>query len=469
MSKEEIAWLSAVEMAEAVRKKKLSPVEILEAVLSRVEQVNPKINAIVTLDREGAMQRAREAEREVMAGEELGPLHGVPVTLKDLTPTKGMRTTFGSRLYEDYVPAEDAVYVERLRRAGAIIVGKTNTPEFGLIGNTDNVVFGLTQNPWKEGRSAGGSSGGAAASAASGLGPLHQGDDGGGSVRLPASFNGVFGIKPQHGRVPRRPTLRGWETLAAVGPITRSVSDAALMLEVMAGPHGRDRHAIQRTPPPYPEALEPKIKGLKVAWSPDLGGNPVEPEVRELTEQAVRTLADLGATVEEENTGWINVQEDWLAIVLSETAASLGPDMERWEKVMYPAYGPLVGAAQGFSGVDFARALFRREELWERTSLLFETYDLLALPTAPCTAFPAKLVGPERIAGKSVPLTALAAFTIPFNMTGQPAASLPCGFDSEGLPVGLQLVGRRFDEHTVLKAASALESARPWANRRPPL
>jgi len=467
VSTRDIAWLSATELARAVQSRELSPVEVLEAILARIDEVNPRINAIITLDREGAMERARRAEKELMAGDELGPLHGIPVTLKDLTPTRGIRTTYGSMLFADHVPSQDSVYVERLKAAGAIVVGKTNTPEFGLIGHTDNRVFGLTRNPWGKGRSAGGSSGGAAAAAASGLGPLHQGDDGGGSVRLPACFNGVFGIKPQHGRVPRWPALRGWETLSAAGPLTRTVADAALMLEVMAGPDNRDRHSIYYPPPAYSTLVRPEVKGLRIAWSPDLGGNPVDSDVGKITTKAVKTFQELGAHVEEVNDAWPNAQNDWLTMIIAETTASLGDARERWQEVMYEGYRPILGLADGIQGQDFARALFKREELWEKLSGLFDKYDLLALPTAPCTAFPASTLGPEKIAGHAVPITALAAFSIPFNMTGQPAANVPCGFDSQGLPVGLQLVGRRFDELSVLNASAAFEEAQPWSRRRP--
>lgn len=246
MKNEELCFMPATEMAAAIKQKKISPVEVIDAILNRIEKINPKINAYVTLTAEAARSAAKAAEDAVMKRKALGPLHGVPVSIKDLVFTKGIRTTFGSKLYEHFIPDEDCAFVEKLKAAGAIILGKTNTPEFGLIANTDNPVFGPTRNPWNLTKTSGGSSGGAAAAAAAALGPLHHGNDGGGSIRIPSSFCGVYGLKPQFGRVARQPAIHGWETLAVEGSLTRTVADAALMLSVMAGPDERDHFSLDR-------------------------------------------------------------------------------------------------------------------------------------------------------------------------------------------------------------------------------
>ena len=470
MKNDELCFMPATEMAAAIREKRLSPVEAVDAILDRIEEINPRINAYVTLTAAAARNAARAAEDAVAKGKASGPLHGVPVSIKDLVFTRGIRTTFGSKLYEDFIPDEDCALVEKLKAAGAIILGKTNTPEFGLIANTDNPVFGPSRNPWNLNRTPGGSSGGAAAAAAAGLGPLHSGNDGGGSIRIPGSFCGVYGLKPQFGRVARQPAIHGWETLAHEGPITRTVADAALMLSVMAGPDNRDRLSLPAGEIDFVNAARGDVKGLKVAWSPDLGYAPVDPEVRAITQKAARQFEDLGCKVEEISADFPDTEADWLVIVSSEIAAATGERREEWEEVMYPYYRGFITMADNFTAQDLAMAQFQREELWAKIHRIFETYDFLLTPTTPVAAFDIETpLGPTEIDGQDIAPTAVACFTLPFNFTGQPAATVPCGFTSEGLPVGLQIVGRRYDEATVIRASAAFERAFPWADKKPPL
>jgi aspartyl-tRNA(Asn)/glutamyl-tRNA(Gln) amidotransferase subunit A len=461
--------MSATKISSLFKTKKLSPVEVMDAILGRIEELNPKVNAIITLCAEEAKVTAKKAEKEIMKGKYKGPLHGMPITIKDNIFTKGVRTTFGSKLYENFVPDEDCAFVDRLKKAGAIILGKTNLPEFGLIGITDNPVFGPTKNPWNLSKTPGGSSGGAATAAALGFGPLHHGNDGGGSIRIPSSFCGVYGLKPNFGRVPRMPAPHGWETLSQEGVITRTVADAALMLTAMAGPDDRDRSSLPSQDLKLKDALRGDVKGLKIAWSPDLGYATVDPEVLEITKKAALKFKNLGCRVDEVNLNLMNVGSDWVVIVASETATALEDKRQEWEKVMFPLYVPFMQLADVLGAKDIVKAQFHREDHWLGVKKIFETYDILLTPTMPVTAFDQGIMGPDKIAGKDVDPTAIAAFTIPFNFTGQPAASIPCGFTKAGMPVGLQIVGRRFDEATVIKASAAFEQACPWADKRPQL
>ena len=472
MTGEEICWMTARELIDAYRRKDLSPVEATRAILDRIEAVNPGLNAIVTLTAELAMEQARRSEDAYRRGD-ARVLEGVPVTIKDLIVTEGIRTTFGSRLYEGNVPDKDAVLVERLKRAGTVMLGKTNTPEFGLVAVTDNLVFGPSRNPWDPGKTTGGSSGGAAGALAAGMGPLAVGNDGGGSIRVPASLCGVFGIKPQFGRIPSygKP-FHGWEMMNAEGPMARSVADAALMLDVMAGPDERDRFSIPAPGVGYLDSLGGGLKGLRVAYTSGLAVQAVDPEIVEITGKAAAVLEGLGCDVEEADPGIPDMSGDLVTVVVLETATAHEDNIEKAKEMMYPLYRPFLDLASAFSSMDYARVLFHREDLWERLWPFFDRYDLLITPTTACPAFDLKEGGtlaPESIDGKEVTPASWIGFTFPFNFTGQPAASVPCGFTKDGLPVGLQIVGRRYDEPTVLRAAAAFEEATPWSERRPGL
>ncbi len=470
MSAQEICWMPATELAERIRTKELSPVEVLEAVLEQVDRVNEPVNAIVTRTDTLAREAARKAEQAVMRGDELGPLHGVPFSVKDLEETAGVRTTFGSKLYENHVPEHDHIMVQRLKQAGGVMIGKTNSPEFGLLSSlTDNAIFGPTRNPWNLERNAGGSSGGAAAAVASGMGPLATGSDGGGSIRTPSCFCGVFGIKPHHGRVANPHYPPGWESLSSTGPITRSVRDAARMLDVIKGPWAADRWSLPDTGECFEAACTGEVRSLRLAWSPDLGRLPVDPEVLRTCEEAVRRIEKLGCSVTEVPVELGEIGLALSVIVLCETVTSMEERWEEWEKVMSPPLRGLLGAKNAFDQRDLLRAHWKREELTRNLAPLFEEYDALLTPQMPVTAPPLGQLEVREIDGREASPLDFIGFTFPFNLTGQPAASLPVGFDSDGLPVGLQIVGRRFGEAAVLRLAAAYEAAHPWAQRRPPL
>ncbi|MBI4242288.1 MAG: amidase [Candidatus Rokubacteria bacterium] len=470
MRDEELCFMPATEVAEAIRSRKLSPVEVTTAILTRIEQVNPKVNAYCTIVAEAALADTKQAESAVMQGRPLGPLHGVPISFKDLTPTAGIRTTFGSKIFEHHVPPEDAVVVERARRAGAIILGKTNTPEFGCKGVTDNRIFGYTRNPWNLDRIAGGSSGGAAAALAAGLGPLAEGSDLAGSIRVPASCCGVVGLKPSIGRIPRYPAVNGWTTFSVLGPMARTVGDAALLLSVLAGPDDRDPQSLPATGEDFARAAEGEIRGLRVAWSPDLGYATVDPEVRRLCEAAAKTFSGLGATVEEAHPGFDNPEALFLDLSAGLRVAAYSSYLAEWREQMDPFLVNRIVRGQNLTAVDYEKATHRRTALWQVVRKFFERYDLLLTPTIAAPPFPIGSNVPPDIAGKPLdsPL-AWMAFTYPFSLTGQPAISVPCGWTAEGLPVGLQIVGRRFADATVLRAAAAFETASPRAHRRPNL
>ena len=464
----EVCYLPVVDMAEAIKTKKLSPVEVIDAILSRIEGLNPKVNAYCTLVAESARKQAVEAEAMVMKGEELGPIHGIPVSIKDLIFTSGIRTTGGSMIYENFVPDQDAIVVERLKAAGAIVIGKTNTPEFGFKGVTDNRLFGATCNPWNPGYTSGGSSGGAAASVAAGMGPLAIGTDGGGSIRIPSCFCGVFGFKPSYGRVPKYPGFPAWETLSHNGPITRTVSDAALALEVIAGRDDRDRSSLPDTGLRYLPALDKDLKGLKIAWSPDLGYATVDPQVLAITATAAGNFANLGSVLETASPG-VESPGVIFSTIWGVSYSTIWQDkLVEWRDKMDPGLVAMVERGKDRLAAEYGRACLDRVAYWDKMRAFFEEYDLLLTPTLAVPPFELGSSGPDGIAGARGPIDWV-TFTYPFNLTGQPAASVPCGWTKEGLPVGLQIVGRRFDDATVLKAAAAFERVSPWTDRRPPL
>jgi aspartyl-tRNA(Asn)/glutamyl-tRNA(Gln) amidotransferase subunit A len=465
-----LCWLSAGELAAAIQKKKVSPVEVIHAYLQRIERVNGELNAIVTVMAENALIEAKEAEKSVLRGDKAGTLQSVPVLIKDNVFTAGIRTTFGSRLYERFLPEADAIFVERLKAAGAIILGKTNLSEFGLIPITDNLVFGDTRNPWDVTKTPGGSSGGSAAAVAAGLTPLASGNDAGGSIRLPASLCGVFGMKPSFGRVPSFPRLPGWETINHEGPLTRTVSDAAMMLAVISGPDERDRFTLPLAAEDYPGLLHQGIQGLKVAYSPDLGYAQVDTEIGKITREAALSFEELGCRVEEIDAELPDLLNALQVMSTVEIVAANEERLAEWKEKIYPAFTGLFSRAEGLTGMDMARIQTRREELWQAVRKIFARYDLLLTPTAAVAAFDGGKegpIGPRTINGRKVSRMAWMAFTYPFNFTGQPAASLPCGFTGQGMPVGLQVVGRRCDDLTVLRASAAFEQARPWHRHRP--
>lgn len=467
----ELCYTPAVELARHYRAGELSPVEVTMAVLERIDHLNPRLNAYCTPTPALALEAARGAEAAIMRGETDAPLLGVPISVKDLILTAGVRTTRGSLLYADYVPDEDAPVVERVKRAGAVILGKTNTPELGWRGTTDNRVFGPSRNPWDTSLTPGGSSGGAAAQVAAGLGPLALGTDGGGSVRIPASYCGIFGLKPHAGRVPVWPASATGD-LSHVGPMTRTVADAALLLGVLAGPDERDRLSLPEGRDDYlaacAQGARDGLRGVRVAWSPTLGYASVDPEVRAIAARAAARFAELSAEVEETDPAFPSPYDTFNVYFYGGITAGLATILPDKKSLLDHGLRAVVEAGGRMTGQEWGRAAQGRMALWERVRTFFGHYDLLLTPTMPQKPFPVGTDGP-RGAGDDERNLDWTPFTYPFNLTGQPVASVPCGWTSDGLPVGLQIVGRRFAEATVLRAAAAFEALQPWADRQPPL
>lgn len=473
MDKQEICRMTALQLRKAIKSKILSPVEVVNTVLERISRINPKINAYCTLVPEQALTEAKEAEVKVMKGERLGPLHGVPVSIKDLAFTKGIRTTGGSKIYENFVPEQDAVFVERLKAAGAIILGKTNTPEFGWIAITTNPVFGVSRNPWNTKYTTGGSSGGAAAAVSACLGPIAQGSDGGGSIRIPSSFCGVYGLKPSFGRVPVGPDFPShlWEGLSVTGPITRTVSDAALMLDVMSGYDARDFYAIPQKGLRSLSAIrgEVNLKGMKIGWTTDMGYAVVDKRIAKAVESAAKVFEELGCLVEQAHPEAGDPEAVFATQVASSVSAQLYDKLPQWGAQFDPALAAYVARSKDILAMDYVKARIRQLEYRTKIREFFEKYDLLLTPVLAVPPFPVGIYGPGEINGQKVSGIAWMPFTYPFNITGQPAASVPCGFTNDRLPIGMQIIGRKYDEVTVLKASAAFERARPWADKYPPI
>jgi aspartyl-tRNA(Asn)/glutamyl-tRNA(Gln) amidotransferase subunit A len=467
MATVDLCWMPATELAALIRRKKVSPVEVVDAVLARIDKLNPRLNAYVLVRGDAARRQAKAAERALTRrSATLGPLHGVPYSVKDLVITKDVRTTFGTPLYRDNVPTEDAPMVARMSAAGGIMLGKTNTPTFGWIGATHNLVFGVTRNPWDLEKTPGGSSGGASSAVAAGLAPLAIGTDGGGSIRIPASFAGIFGHKPSYGRIPLYPVSGAW-SLSHVGPMTRTVADAALMMNVCAGPDERDQYSLPADRVDYLKALKGSLKGLRVAYTDDLGfAEAVDPDVRASCAKAARAFRELGCRVETVSPGWPSPQDAWKQIFCGGIATRMAPYRDRKSDIE-PGLYEIIEQALAEPPTRYVQAWFDRLAWWQHPRAFFETYDLLLTPTIACPPFDADAEGPGEIAGRRVDRYGWIPFTYPFNVTGQPACSVPCGFTRAGLPIGLQIVGRRFDDVTVLRAAAGFERARPWAASRP--
>lgn len=476
-SNDEICRMEATELAGGVRKKELSPVEVVDAVLERMDKLEPTLHAFCTPTPEMAREEARRLEQKISEGEDPGPLAGVPIGIKDLHAVKGVRMVLGSHAYTDFVPDEDDVAVERLKDAGAIVLGKTNVPEFGYSGVGYNPVFETTTNPWDTDLTPGGSSAGSGAAVASGMGPIALGSDGGGSVRIPASFCGLFGMKASMGRVPLYPSCRderypgasGWESLEHIGPMSRTVRDGALMLSVMAGPDDRDRLSVPKELGFDPMgALEGALpRGLRVAFSPDLGYAAVDPEVRRVVGEAARIFEDdLGCTVVEAHPGFEDPFEAFWGLVLMETDLV---GMRKMAKELGEKMSPHLAAVveQDWKAEDFTNAVMTRKAVYNGMWRFMRDYDLLLTPTLAVAPFETGIQGPEVIDGREVPDTYWLSFTFPINMTGQPAATVPAGFTEGGLPVGMQIVGRHLDDMTVLRASAAFEAARPWKEHWP--
>lgn len=459
-------------IAREVAAGRLSPVAVTEAHLRQIAALDGALHAFCTLDAEGALASAHSLERRIAAGETVGPLAGVPVAVKDLIATRGLRTTFGSRLYADHVPDVDDIVVERLRAADAILLGKTNTSEFGYGGIGHNRLFPTTRNPWRRDRTSGGSSAGSAAAVATGMAALAVGSDGGGSVRIPAALCGIVGLKPSMGRIPLWPGCRdasqpgasGWESLEHIGPLGRSVADVALMASVMAGPDDRDRWSLPEDGTAWRvEPLE-GLRGLRIAYSPDLGFAAVEPGVRRLVDAAAERLARLGAEIVQVDPGCGDLAPLFRALVALET------DLTGLRRLAFPRraeVSPQVMALldHPWTAEDFTDAITARKTVANIMWRFMREHDLLLTPAVAVTAFATEILGPGSIAGRPVGVDDWTPFAALANLTGQPAIALPAGF-ADGLPVGIQLIGRRLEDRLLLRVAASFEAAageaRPW-------
>jgi aspartyl-tRNA(Asn)/glutamyl-tRNA(Gln) amidotransferase subunit A len=468
MPTEPIWKMTAVAISSAVRSGEISAVEVTEAILDRIEAVDPQLNAFCISMADSARATALSIDEQVSRGEDPGRLAGVPISIKDNLYIEGERTTFGSKWFEDNVTSEDTPLVARLKEAGAVLIGRTNSPEFGWKGATDNLVFGTTRNPWNTDRTPGGSSGGASAAVAAGMGPVGIGTDGGGSIRIPAAFCGLFGIKASFGRVPNYPATTV-DSLRHKGPLTRTVGDAALVLDVIAGPDDRDSLSLPADTISYSEVLEEGISGWKIAYSPDMGFGEVDPEVAALCAAAAERFSETGATVDTVSLDWPDPYECWNIYFYGGIAGSLGPRLAAEGDQLDPGLKALVDEGVKLSGGEFARAALDRFAYWQRVVALYEDYDLLVTPGTAVPPFPVGLDNAAPMPGQEARPLLWTPFTYPFNLTGQPASVIPCGFTDDGLPVSLQVVGRRYDDAGVLRASRAYERIAGWADRWPEL
>ncbi len=469
MADADLLYTPATELAPMIRAKQLSPVELMTALLERVEKLEPQLNAFAHLDAEGAMAAARAAETAVMKSAPLGPLHGLPVTIKDLAAAAGMPTRSGSHTSSAAPAPADVPFVERLRGAGAIVVGKTTVSEFGWSGISRSPLTGISHNPWKHGYNAGASSAGAGVAAAAGYGPLHQGSDGAGSIRMPAHFCGVFGLKPSFGRVPNAPLNVGDNT-SHVGPMTRTVGDSAMMMEVMAGPHHLDHTSLEAWPAPYGTRLGEGVAGRRVAFSPDLGHAKVDPEVAALVRKAAEDFAKAaGFTLQDVAPDWGPKGPRLARRFWSAHLTRLEAMLPEWEAKMDPGLVACIRDGGVTTMADYQGLRAEKHAYIAEIHSSFEDWDFLITPTVSVAAFPAELLQPPHWDQHAWDWMSWAEFSYPFNMAWNPAATVPCGFTQDGLPVGMQIVGKRFDDLGVLQASAAFEKALPWAGKRPPL
>ncbi|MGY0693385.1 amidase [Virgibacillus sp. FSP13] len=456
--------MTAFTLAEQIRKKEVSPVEVVDYYLNRIDTYNTDINAIVTINN-GAREEAIKKEEAVQQGKELGALHGVPVAIKDLTPTKGIKTTFGTKLFADNIPDRDATIVKRLKDAGAIILGKTNTPDFGHKGTTDNTLFGATKNPRNLAKTAGGSSGGSAAAVASDLAPIAEGSDGGGSIRIPASFCGVYGFKPSYGRIPMDNNLSNVfgsnNPFVNHGPLSRSVKDAALFVDVTQGPSTTDPFSLPTFDEKLIDQMNGPLDGVKIAYTKDFGMYTVEPEVMEVMEEQIAKWRALGCQVEEVSMDFGMTLHEFLGFFKNmwyAAAAAGGREiLEKTPDLVTPSYQTMIERGYAVTTSEYIQYQSKRTTVWNVLQRYFKDYDLIMSPTLAIPAFDYQLLGPETIQGKQIEADSDWMMTHIYNMTGLPAASIPAGLTKDGLPVGMQIAGNRFADGLVLKASRGYE------------
>ena len=462
---QDLNWLSAAELSKGYAKKKFSPVEVARACLAHIASHDGAINAMCHVDEKLALEQASASEGRWSKGEALSPLDGVPLLIKDLLLVKGWATRRGSKTVDpNQAWDQDAPSVARLREAGCVFLGATTTPEFGWKGVTDSPLTGITRNPWDLSKTPGGSSGGSSAGVAAGYAPLSLGTDGGGSIRIPAGFSGIYGLKPSFGRVPAYP-LSPFGTVAHVGPMTRTVEDAALMMNEIAKPDARDWTSLPYDERDYMKKLGKGVKGMKIAFSPTLGHVSVDPEVAKLVKKAVKVLESLGAEVEQVDPGFADPASCFRVLWWSGARALLGRLPEEKKALLDPALADVVAQSMEITPEDYFDAVRERGALGSQMRVFMERYDVLITPTLPGVAFDAGKLSPvDDGMGKWVNWT---PFSYPFNLTQQPAASVPCGFSKAGLPAGLHIVGKMFDDRTVLRASQAYQAATQWVKKRP--
>ncbi len=469
MVENDVCFMPAWEMAEKIKTQELTSQEITEVLIERIKRLNPIINAYCTPTFDLAREMAKKADVRVRKNEKIPPLNGIPTSIKDLMAVKGVRTTYGSKIFENNIPDEDSITVTRLKNAGCVILGKTNTPEFGFKGVTDNQIFGVTPNPWNLEKTSGGSSGGAAASVASGMGPLAQGSDGGGSIRHPAGFCGTYGLKPSFGRVPRDSGVFKINLgLSVIGPIVRYVSDAALMLDVIKGPSESDRFSLPEEKVNYFEHINERPRKLKIGYSLDLGfANVIDSEVEKSVLKSVQKFETLGWSVEEAKFKGIDPSLAFSTHWLVAFGHEIQPYLDDWKDKLDPTLLTWVKAGLQFPASSLPLAMKTRAEFYESVYETFKDYDILVTPTTAVPAFELGIAAPQKINGVSVRATDWQPFTFPFNFTGHPAASIPCGWTSDNLPIGMQIVGKRFQELLILQVSKAFEEIAPWQDRKP--
>lgn len=472
---ESLCFMSAVELRRQIAQRAVSPVEVTQAVLARAERLQPLLNCFITLCPDQAMAEARAAEQAIRRGDDGGLLRGIPYAVKDLVNTRGLRTTFGALPFADHVPAQDAEAVARLRRQGAILIGKTTTSEFGTKCMTDAPLFGATRNAWSASHTSGGSSGGAAVAVAAGLGPLGIASDGGGSTRIPAACNGVVGLKQSHGVVPHSQVQDAFGNLTYVTPMTRTVADTALMLQAMAGPHESDPWSLGLPVPDYIAAAEPHgdLHGRKILYCATAVGRPIAAEVAAAFDQALHHLADLGAELIEMPAEGFDVEPIWRAINHTTWRARFADLAAQHPDRMSATFLRQLSLAAEISGADYQQAMFARTALFRHVQALLRDHDFIVTPTLARTALPIDqdLFAPIEIDGVLYPDLRPNWFpwTMPFNLTGHPAISLPCGFGAQGLPIGIQCVGRFRGDADLLRLAALFEAAAGLLHRWPVL
>ncbi|MEW5978666.1 MAG: amidase [Acidobacteriota bacterium] len=466
----QLCFRTALELSELVRRREVSVREVMEAHLQQIERINPCVNAICTLIADEALEEAVRMDQALSRGGLPGPLVGLPIAIKDLAETKGIRTTYGSPIYRDFVPGEDALFVERLKQAGAIVIGKTNTPEFGAGSHTFNAVFGVTRNPYNLGKSCGGSSGGGAVALACGMIPIADGSDLGGSVRNPPSFNNVVGLRPSPGRVPRYPTDDPWNTLPVLGPMARTVSDAALLLSAMAGPDPRDPLSITENPDRFLRPLARDFKGVRLAWSRNLGIFPVEKPVIEVIEKALPVFKDLGCEIEEAHPDFTGSAEIFQVLRAAAFAHRGADDLVKHRDLMKDTVIWNIEQGLKLSALQVARAQAQRAALFQRVREFLTRFDYLLLPVSQVVPFPIEVEWVKEIEGAAMEtyIDWMMSCSL-ITLTEHPALSVPSGFTTEGLPIGLQIVGPYRQEYAVLQLAYAFEQATRTGDRRPAL